>query len=59
MAADPRIPTIVLEAAIAASGEIARKYPHSATDLRTDVSAMLIAALDAWAWNPIPERIIL
>lgn len=59
MAVDPRIPANVLDAAIAASGEIARKYPHSATDLRTDVSAMLIAALDVWAWNPTPERIIL
>lgn len=48
MAVDPRIPSDVLEAAVAAAGEVRRYYPHSSSDFRTDVSAMLIAAYEAW-----------
>jgi hypothetical protein len=52
VAVDKRIPASVLDAAISASGEIHRHYPHTETDFATDVSAMLVAAYDAWfAWT--------
>lgn len=47
MAADPRVPTVVLDAAVAAAGEVRRHYPHGDRDFRTDVSAMLVAAAEA------------
>ena len=55
MATDPRLPDAVIEAAIAASGEIERTYPHGPRDLRTDVSSMLMAAWEQWIYPaPLP-----
>lgn len=45
MAAHPDVPADVLDAAIAAAGEVRRYYPHLDSDFRTDVSHMLYAAL--------------
>jgi hypothetical protein len=53
MGAHPDVPEDVLDAAIAAAGEVRRYYPHGDGDFRTDVSHMLVAALRRFV-NPIP-----
>lgn len=59
MGVDPRIPPEVIYAAVSASGEIRRHYRHSDGDFATDLSAVLVAAYEAWlrypANNPLDQ----
>lgn len=50
MSDHPDVPRCVVDAAVAhlTGSELARHYPHTPADLRTDASNLAAAVLEAW-----------